>query len=181
MQVIVQVATLVPGVTSGAMAVIAVPSSRLLDRWADDAVSASDAMFIVTGAFYSDDAVVEDDYAIDFTFGTRADSVAVSDNASLSIGFIRQFADAVTMSDSQVLGWSRAQADTVSIDDLASVNGQNKPSDVTTMTDASAITFTSGAKADSVTPAESGMLNAQNYYVNGDYFAEDYFGTTRTF
>lgn len=183
MTIIVYAAVMQPTTQTGAMAAIGTPLAQTKDRWfGPDSVTMSDDVFIVFGPNISDMVTLNDDIAIDFQKAPFVDTTTMTDAVDVSIGFIRQFDDTVTMSDALLpFTVGKGIADVVSLDDIASINGQNNPNDVMTVGDQATIQFASGAKADTVSVSDSGKAIVQDYFVNGDYFADDYFGTSRTF
>lgn len=133
---------------------------------------------------------------------TYADSISFSDVVVPVLVFLRDFTEALTVPDSQVLLVSPAYVETLAptdtiafshskafddgfaMNDMADAGGpvwsfSDTTANIVTMSDSSLLSSDKGV-SDSVSAADSGVLSMQDY-CDLTYFLEDYVGTSRTF
>lgn len=172
-------------------------------RYVVDTAVALDQTFIATAKGFADAVILTQPEPI-FAFSKAlADVATTADAITVTLVFIRNFADSAGVTDAQAYSFIKTLVDSVStvdqlsfaitklltdgvgmidsfdLNDGATYTFTKSLSNVSFVTDAIAKTLQNRA-TDSVTADSSGSLRSQGY-CDFTYFAEDYVGESRTF
>jgi hypothetical protein len=123
-------------------------------------------------------ASLEDDQVMAFR-KVITDTFAVGDTVFIVTSFVRNFTEAVSLSDAAYANMTKVLSDITGLSDTALFNLSRSVSDSSAASDAATKSI-GKASSDSASVTDTGSLRMQGY-CSFSYFAEDYVGTSLTF